>query len=145
LLGKSQEAIEHYSASLEIKRAILGELHPEVAKTFNLIGSVYLGMECYEYGQQYFLLAMEIQLKNGMTNLDLADTYFNLGAAYSHTNSESALEYYRKSLELKSMFLEEEDPQLGMINNIIKEMVFRESSESEFPFEFMDFANKEIY
>lgn len=81
-----------------------------------------------------------------MTNLDLADTYFNLGSAFSHTNQETALEYYRKSLELKSMFLEEEDPQLVLINNIIKEMVFKESSESEFPFEFLDFANnKEIF
>jgi len=44
------------------------------------------------------------------------------------------------------MFLEEGDPQLAMINNLIKEMVFRESSESEFPFEFLDFANnKEIF
>lgn len=92
------------------------------------------------------MFALDILLKNNVTNLDLAETYFNLGSALVHSNSESALDYFRKALELKTMFLDDEDPQVVLLNNIIRDMVFKQSNESEFPFEFLDFTNnKEIY
>lgn len=47
-LRNTETAIHYYEKTLEIRKNVLGELHPEVAKALNNIASCYFSNKSYE-------------------------------------------------------------------------------------------------
>ena len=65
-LGSYTLALECFQKALDIRKEVLGEKHPDVAKCYNNIGTVYDDQGLYTQAQGYYQKALEI-LKDGNT------------------------------------------------------------------------------
>ena len=76
--------------------------HPDVAMSYNNIGSVYSDQGDYSKAMEYYQKALEIYKKLvGLNHPEVATSYSNIGSVYLYQGDYSkAMEYYQKALEI---------------------------------------------
>lgn len=97
-----EKALKIHEESLQIKKEILREDHPEYVLSLNNLSSLYFGQENYEQALALYLECMEIEEKylTDKTNPNLGITYNNIATVYNKLNKfEEALDFYLKNLE----------------------------------------------
>ena len=97
-----EEALKAFEKHLAIKEMMLGESHPDIAKTFNSIGQVMVMQEKFEEGLKCFKKALKIYTKRyGSGHIDTAKTHYKMGKTYQKMdNSKSALSEFKKALSI---------------------------------------------
>ena len=60
-LGALDNALKYYLKSIEISRRLYGELHPDIASSFNKIGPVYNSLGDSKKVLEYFLMSVNIR------------------------------------------------------------------------------------
>ena len=97
-----------------------GKLNKAVARSYNLLGSVYDDIDQYEKSKQYHLESMEIRKKLfGDRHEEVAHSMNNLGnVALSQGKFEEAINYFEASLDIKKQVpnIKKEDIAAGHIN-----------------------------
>ncbi|XP_013402392.1 uncharacterized protein LOC106168016 [Lingula anatina] len=106
------EAITYYEKSLEVKKEILGEKHPDTALTYQNIGSVLSKMgrfaEALLYHKKSLLINKEI---HGDKHPNTAAQYQNIGNALCNMGKPAeGLTYYEKSIGIMEEILGEKHP-----------------------------------
>ncbi len=102
-VGEYKEALRYAERALEIQEKVLSADHPELATSYNNIGSTYSGLGDYAESLKCAKKALEIQEKNLPSNHpDLAISYNNIGMTYFQLgNYEEALRYEKKALKIR--------------------------------------------
>ncbi|ETO01128.1 hypothetical protein RFI_36312, partial [Reticulomyxa filosa] len=78
--GEYDKAIEYYEKSLKISLDKLGHDHPDVAASYNSLGSVYKSKGEYDKAIEYYVKSLKIRLdKLEHDHPDVASSYNNLG------------------------------------------------------------------
>jgi CHAT domain-containing protein/tetratricopeptide (TPR) repeat protein len=97
-LGEKQKALEYYSQSLPLRRAV-GDRRGE-ASTLNSIGSVYSDLGEFQKALEYYSQSLPLRRAVGDLRGE-AITLHNIGLVYSDLGEfQKALEYYSQSLPL---------------------------------------------
>ncbi|CAF3966410.1 unnamed protein product, partial [Adineta steineri] len=101
--GDYKKAIWYYEQGLEIKQKTLPSNHPDLATTFNNIGTLGIYQETLPSNHP-----------------DLATSYSNIGLTYSEMGEYSkALSYYEKALEIQEKSLPSDHPDSAITYNNI--------------------------
>lgn len=100
---------------------VLGPDHPNVASTYNNIGSVLYAQDKYEEALVHFRKALAIWQKVlGSDHPDIATSYNNIAIVlYSQDKYEEALFNFKKALEIKEKILGADHPVVIAINKNI--------------------------
>ncbi|MDD6494639.1 MAG: tetratricopeptide repeat protein, partial [Bacteroidales bacterium] len=103
--------------SLKTRLAIFGETHPDVAQSYNNIGSVYDSQGDYVQALEMYQQSLKINLAIfGDTHPDVAGSYNNIGGVYSSQgNYVQALEMYQRSLKIRMAIFGETHPAVATI------------------------------
>ena len=111
-LGYYDKALDYYFKALEIRKAVLGEKHPNTAGSYGSIGNVYHNLEDYDKALEFYNKALEIDKDVlGENNHDTAISYNNIGVVYDELGEyDKALEYHNKALEIFEEVLGESHP-----------------------------------
>ena len=111
-LGYYDKALDYYFKALEIRKAVLGEKHPNTAGSYGSIGNVYHNLEDYDKALEFYNKALEIDKDVlGENNHDTAISYNNIGNVYDDLGDyDKALEYHNKALEIFEEVLGESHP-----------------------------------
>lgn len=100
---------------------ILGAHHPDIAASYNNIGSVYSTIGQYDKALEYILKSLNIRKSLfGENHQDVAYCYNNIAGIYfQERNYEKALEYYFKDLDISLKTLGSGHPDVAStLNNI---------------------------
>ena len=82
-MGDNKKALEYHELSLNIRKKILGEEHPDTATSYNNIGSIYNNMGDNKKALEYYELSLNIRKKIlGEEHPDTATSYNNIGLIY---------------------------------------------------------------
>ena len=82
-MGDYKKALEYHELSLKIMKKILGEEHPDIAKSYNNIGNTYDKMGDYKKALEYHELSLKIRKKIlGEEHPDTASSYNSIGNTY---------------------------------------------------------------
>ena len=104
-----QQALTSYTEALKIQKKLVGEQHPDTAKSYNEMGLTYYMLGKYSSALEYFKKALDIRqsiLK--VDHPDIATSYNNVGSIYDAIgDSKSALKYLDKALKLQIVILGE--------------------------------------
>ena len=116
-IGDYNRALDYYKKALEIRKARLGEEHPDTAKTYNNIALVYRDMGNSEKALEYNVKAIRIRESSlGKDNVDTATSYNNIALVYrdisdkmkmlgkqkeSEENLNKSLDYYKKAIQIR--------------------------------------------
>ena len=113
--GEYDKALEYYQQSLEIRIRNFGELHTDVATSYNNLGNIWRNKGDYEKAQEYYQQSLEIRIKIlGEQHPDVAKSYNNMGNIWKNKGDyEKALEFYQRSLEIKTKSLGEQHPDVA--------------------------------
>ena len=116
-----EKALACFEEALSIREQVLGENHPDTARTCNMIGTVYKRLGDYPKALAFYERALRIKVEvlgenhpsTAISCNDIGNVYKNLG------DFSKALAYYERSLRIKEAVLEENDPSIaGSYNNI---------------------------
>ena len=120
-IGDYDKALEYYFKALEIREKVLDKEHPDIATSYNNIGSVYDDKGDYDKALEYYFKALEIREKVlGKEHPDIATLYNNIGFVYGTKGDyDKALEYHLKALAIKEKVLGEEHPSTATLYNNI--------------------------
>lgn len=101
--GCLPEALEEFCQSVDIRRRMYGEEHPDIALGYNHIGGVYHVMGQFDKAHEYYSKARDINVKvYGDQHPSVASNYSNDGILYYEQGDyEQALDCHRKSLNIK--------------------------------------------
>ena len=109
-IGDHNKAIEFHQMALSIRKKILVEEHPDVAKSYTNLGLIYDRVGEYNQAKEFYKKALMIQ-KNifGEENSDVAKSYNSLGLVYQRLGEyNEAKEFLEKALmNMKKIFGEE--------------------------------------
>lgn len=121
LLADYKRSLDYLQRSLTIGTKILGEEHPDVARTYDEIGMVYRIRGEYEKALKYHHLSLDIALKTyGEKHRNIAICYNSIGLIHNWLcENEKALEYFQKSLEIWLTVVGEEHPDVATCYNNI--------------------------
>ena len=105
-LKNYNEALANYEDAISITENSLGSFHPILIVLFNNLGRMYNDMRSLQLAHNFLLRSVEIgerlSLNRNNPNLDLADTYCDLGDYYRLSNGlTNAIIFYNKSLKIK--------------------------------------------
>ena len=123
-LGDFHKALECSSKALEMRRQVVGDLHPETALSLNNIGNSYLALGEYEKALECFQEALDIRGNFfGRKHTEAAMSLGSIGVVYFELcKYEEALRWYRRSLEVFRHVLGEQHPStattFGNIGNV---------------------------
>jgi len=93
--GCLEKALEFQIKALEIKESIMGALHPEVAKSYANLSSIYGGMVQPDRALGFQLKAIAIrEAVLDKNHPDLANSYHNLSLIYSEMNDHASARLY---------------------------------------------------
>ncbi|CAF4914714.1 unnamed protein product [Rotaria sp. Silwood1] len=100
-------ALSSYQKALKIRQKNFPSTHPDLAVSYNNIGSVYDHMGDYSKALSSHKKALEIRQKNLPSNHpDLAQSYNNIGLVYDNMRDYSnALSSLQKALEIQQQTL----------------------------------------
>ena len=120
-MGDYPKALEFYTKALNIQEKVLGKDHPDVANSYNNIGSVYSDMGDYPKALDFYTKALNIREKVlGKDHPTTAISYNNIGSVYSNmSNYPKALEFFTKALNIKEKVLGKEHPSTALSYNNI--------------------------
>ncbi|CAF1320867.1 unnamed protein product [Rotaria sordida] len=106
-MAEYSKALSSYEQSLEIRKIALPSNHPDLAQSYNNIGSVYRNMGEYSKALSSYQESLEIQkIALPPNHPSLAVTYNNIGLVYNYMDEYSkALSYYEKDLEISKKTL----------------------------------------
>ena len=120
-LAQYDKALKYYQQSLALRKQLFGDSHPDVATSYNNIGSVYDSQGDYaralEYHQQSLAILKQVY---GESHPDVATSYNNIGAICDAQGDYArALEYYQQSLAIRKQFFGESHPDVATSYNNI--------------------------
>ena len=117
--GKSKDAEPLLLQSLEIRKKVLGEKHPDVANSANSLGALYKNLGNYSKAELYYLQALEIRKKElGENHPDVAASLNNIGTLYEYLGNYTEAEpYLIKALEILKKTLGENNQSVAALNN----------------------------
>ena len=115
-IGDYNQALEYCNRVSKIDERVLGENHPDLAITYNNIGTVYNSKGDYDTALQYYDKALKIRERVlGENHPALATTYCNIGNAYDNRgDDDTALEYLDKAMKIDERVLGENHPDLAV-------------------------------
>ena len=119
--AKYEKAITLNRTLLDLREKVLGEEHPDTARSYNNIGLVYAKQGDYEKELEYLFKALAILEKVlGEEHPNTAISYNNIGVIYDNQGDyEKALEYYFKALAIREKVLGVEHPDTAASYNNI--------------------------
>lgn len=118
-LYEEYEEIAH--ELLKIRLSIFGQDHPDVASTYNNIGTAYADLGEYDKAMEYDQKALSILVSvYGENHPEVAKSYNNIGFVYDGLGeSGKALECYEKSLSIRLAVHGENHPSVATSYNNI--------------------------
>jgi len=110
--GNFDKALEYYEKSLANRLKTLGGDHPDVANSYNNIGSIWSDKDEYNKALEYYEKCLAIELKTlGSEDPAVASSYNNIGAIwYRRREYDKTMVYNEKSLEIRLKTLGGEHP-----------------------------------
>jgi tetratricopeptide (TPR) repeat protein len=120
-LGVFQEALAGRQRGLAIRRAILGDEHPDTARSFLNVGTACLALGDHERALAYTQQALAIQCKVlESKHGDIATSYNTLGTIYAERGDrQTSLSYLEQALAICRQIHGPEHPRtLGTLGNI---------------------------
>ena len=119
--GRYREAEPYYQQSLEMRRKLLGNEHPDVATSLNNLAGLYDSQGKYEEAEPYYQQSLAMMRKLlGNEHPHVATSLNNLAGLYkSQGKYEEAEPYYQQSLEMWRKLLGNEHPDVASsLNNL---------------------------
>ncbi len=119
--GKYQEAIPLAEQTLEIRKNILGDSHPDVAQSLNNLAELYRAMGRYEEALPRFQDALTMRKKHlGDSHPDVATSLNNLAGLYRAMGRyEESLPRYQDALAMRKKHLGDSHPDVATsLNNL---------------------------
>ncbi|MGK7928871.1 MAG: tetratricopeptide repeat protein, partial [Spirulina sp.] len=110
-----------YMQSLELRKKLLGEEHPDVATSLNNLAFLYESQRKYEAAEPLYMQSLELRKKLlGEEHPDVATSLNNLADLYkSQGKYEDAEPLFLQSLELRKKLLGQEHPDVATsLNNL---------------------------
>jgi CHAT domain-containing protein len=94
------QALRFLKKSVSIKRAVLGELHSDVAMGYGNIGEVYRKTGDQDQALHFYKKALAVHLASpGTYHYELAETYASIGEVYeSRGDYDQALAFYQRAI-----------------------------------------------
>ena len=120
-----------YERSLEIRKSVYGEHHPDVATSYNNIGLVYDSQGEYSRALEMYERSLEI-IKSvyGDNHPKVAASYNNIGSVYDSQGEYSrALEMYELSFEIYEAVYGKNSTQALVLKEIIQEIKSAEKND----------------
>ncbi|MBR5493294.1 MAG: tetratricopeptide repeat-containing protein, partial [Alistipes sp.] len=120
-LAQYDNALDYLQQSLAIRKQVFGESHPDIAASYNNIGSVYDAQGDYTRALEYHQQSLAIMKQFfGESHPDIATSYNNIGAVYAAQGDYArALEYYQQSLAIWKQVYGESHPDVALSYNNI--------------------------
>ncbi|QRO02610.1 CHAT domain-containing protein [Archangium violaceum] len=119
--GKFVDATSRAEHALALREAVLGGAHPEVARSLQLLGAIYLARGQFARVEPLLQRGLEIrEAALGKDHLDVADSLNGLGKFYSDRGSyERAELLLQRALKIREAALGENHRDVAMtINNL---------------------------
>jgi tetratricopeptide (TPR) repeat protein len=119
--GHFVEAEQPARCAVELRTAVLGRGHPEVAADVAVLGSVLYGQERHDEAEMAFNEARTaFQWHYGPDHYEVAVNLGNLGALYAATGRpDEARQCYDRALDIKRRLLGSEHPEIAtLLNNL---------------------------
>jgi tetratricopeptide (TPR) repeat protein/calcineurin-like phosphoesterase family protein len=112
-LGNYNKSLIYDRQSLDIRKEVLGERHPDTAQSLSNVGVAYGRLGEYQRQLEYQQQALDIRVEIfGERHHDTAMSLRNLGFAYGKLgNYQNELEYYQQALEIFKEALGERHPE----------------------------------
>ena len=97
-----EKGLEYLNKGLFIKENTLGATHPDVADSYNIIGSFFYDQHDFDKALEYLFKALSIrEAVLGENHPDVANSCNNIAATYrAQYNFEKAWLYYQKALNI---------------------------------------------
>lgn len=95
LLDRSEDALSHYKAALEISKGLPNPIY--LADAYNNLGDMYLFVELRDKAEKYLLLALKTYKELGAPEAEKQVTYKNLMQAVA--DPEQVAQYAKKALD----------------------------------------------
>ena len=117
--GRHDKALEYHAKALAIKRAVLGDDHPDTAGTYHNMAVVCKNQGQYDKALGYYEKALAIRRAVfGDDHPHTASTYNNMASVYDNQGQyDKALEYYEKALAIRRAVLGDDHPDTAMTYN----------------------------
>jgi tetratricopeptide (TPR) repeat protein/tRNA A-37 threonylcarbamoyl transferase component Bud32 len=114
--GRYDVAIEHLERALAIRRAALGEDHPDVASVLNNLGNVYQNRGDLDEAERLLTQVVEMwERVVGEEHPDTAQAINNLGNTYwSRGDLDAAERLYTRALAIKERTLPDGHPDIAL-------------------------------
>jgi len=119
--GHFVEAEQPARCAVELRTAVLGHGHPEVAADLAVLGAVLYGQERHDEAERVFNQALTaLQRHYGPDHYEVAVNLGNLGALYAATGrADQAKQSYERALDIKRRLLEPTHPEIAtLLNNL---------------------------
>ena len=100
--GHYDQAMDYCQKALDIRLKILGEVHPDVANSYQSIGGIYHSKRDYNQALNYHHKAAKIRLEAlGEPHPNMEKIYNNIGTVYLDKGDyDQALKYHQKTLDI---------------------------------------------
>ncbi len=121
ILIDNDKALEYYFKILEIRKETLPPNHPDIARSYNNIGSIYSNKGDNDKALEYYSKSLEISKETLPPNHpDITMSYNNIGSIYNKMGDiDKALEYFYNSLEIYKETLPPNHPSIATSYNNI--------------------------
>ena len=119
--GQFLQAEQPARCAVELRTAVLGRGHPEVAADLAVLGAVLYGQERHAEAEMVFNQALTaFQRHYGPDHYEVAVNLGNLGALYAATDrADQAQQCYERALEIKRRVLGAAHPEIAtLLNNL---------------------------
>lgn len=112
-IGQPQKALEDYEKTLDIRKKIYDEEHPDIASSLYRIGVVYHNLGQTEQALEYALQALKMRqglYKDKGNHPDIANSLVSIGSIYNESKRpEQALEYHMQALTMRQELYKDEN------------------------------------
>jgi tetratricopeptide (TPR) repeat protein len=119
--GQFVQAEQPARCAVELRTAVLGRGHPEVAADIAVLGAVLYGQERHDEAEMVFNQALTaFQRHYGPDHYEVAVNLGNLGALYAATDrADQAQQCYERALQIKRRLLGCAHPEIAtLLNNL---------------------------